>query len=70
MVSLQKNVNEYRSNLAPFDNSGLVKKAWDKGEISLTDYLLELSLAYESTLKLLEMERNLFKAQAELINYR
>ncbi|MCK9207564.1 MAG: TolC family protein [Salinivirgaceae bacterium] len=70
VVSLQKNVNEYRSNLASFDNSGLVKKAWDKGEISLTDYLLELSLTYESTLKLLEMERNLFKAQAELINYR
>lgn len=63
---LQKNVNDYRSSLQELDNSVLLKKALVKGEISLINYLVELSIYYESMNKLLELERELNKTAAEL----
>jgi len=65
---LQSNLTEYQSKLQLFSNKELLKKALDKGEISLIEYLLELSLYYENTNKLLELERDLNKVVAEL-NY-
>jgi len=68
-IALQKNVNEYRSGLVAFDSSELSKKALDHGEISLIDYLMEFSLYYESVNKLLELERDMNEAMAELKRY-
>jgi len=68
-ISLQKNVNDYRLSLLSYDNSELLKKALDKGEISLINYILELSIYYESVNKLLELEREMNKTLAELNQY-
>jgi cobalt-zinc-cadmium efflux system outer membrane protein len=68
-IALLKNVNEYRSSLISYDSSELSKKALDKGEISLINYLIEFSLYYESVNKLLELERDMNKAMAELNRY-
>ena len=68
-VSLQKNVNDYRSKLQLFNNSELLKKALDKGEITLINYILELSIYYESVNNLLELERDMNKTIAELNQY-
>jgi len=68
-IGLQKSVNDYRHNLQKFNNSELLKKALDKGEISLIEYILELSFYYESVNKLLEKERDLNKTLAELNQY-
>jgi len=68
-IGLQKSVNDYRINLQKFNNSKLLKKALDKGEISLIDYIMELSFYYESVNKLLEKERDLNKTLAELNQY-
>lgn len=66
VYSLQKNLEEYRSLLLDFDSSELLMKALDQGDISLIDYMLELSIYYESVNTLLEMERDLNKTYAEL----
>lgn len=68
-ISLKQNADDYRLNLCLFDNSELLKKALDKGEITLIDYILELSIYYESVNKLLELERGLNKTLAELNQY-
>ena len=68
-VGLQANVNDYRSNLILIDSSELLKKALDKGGISLINYILELSFYYESVNKLLELEMDLNKSVAELNRY-
>ena len=68
-ISLQNSVNNYRSNLHSFDNSDLLIIALDKGEISLIDYILELSIYYESVNQLLESEKELNKTLAELNQY-
>jgi outer membrane protein TolC len=68
-VSLQSSVTDYRQNLNAYNNADLLQKALDKGEISLSEYIFELSLYYESINKLLEMEQNLNKAFAELYRY-
>ncbi len=68
-IGLQKNVNDYRSNLSSIDSSELLKKALDKGGISLINYILELSFYYESVNKLLELEMDLNKSVAELNRY-
>lgn len=70
VVSLQKKVVEYRTNLQLYNSSDLLKKALDVGEISLIDYMLELSIYYDSVTKLLEMERELNKTYAELMKHR
>jgi outer membrane protein TolC len=69
VIALQKNVNDYRSKLAMYSNSELLEKAFNKGEISLTEYMYELSLYYESIYKLIELEMNLNVAFAELNKY-
>jgi outer membrane protein TolC len=69
VIALQTNVTDYRSKLAIYSNSELLEKAFNKGEISLTEYMYELSLYYESVYKLLEMEMNYNVAHAELNKY-
>jgi len=66
VTSLQISVNDYRKKLLTFSNTELLQKALDKGEISLSEYIFELSLYYESIDKLLAMEQNLNMALAEL----
>jgi cobalt-zinc-cadmium efflux system outer membrane protein len=68
-IALQKNVMDYRSSLRSFDNAVLLKKALDKGEISLINYIMEFSLYYESIEKLLQLERDMNKTTAELNQY-
>ena len=67
--SLQSSVTDYSKNLLAYTNADLLQKALDMGEISLSEYIFELSFYYESMNKLLEMEQNLNKAFAELNRY-
>lgn len=68
-IGLQNNANDYKSKLQTFDSSELLKKALDKGEITLIDYILELSIYYESINKLLRSELEMNKTLAELNQY-
>ncbi len=63
---LQKNVVEYRAELEPLDHSDLLLKALDAGEINLIDYIMELTIYYESVNKLLQLERDMKKSVARL----
>lgn len=68
-ISLQNKVGDYKTQLHSFDNTDLLKKAFDKGEISLINYMLELSIYYESINNILKLERDLNKTIAELNQY-
>jgi hypothetical protein len=68
-ISMQNSVNNYKSKLEAFNNSELLKKALDKGEITLINYMLELSIYYESVNNLLELERDMNKTIAKLNQY-
>jgi len=68
-IGLQNNASDYKSKLQTFDSSELLKKALDKGEITLIDYILELSIYYESVNKLLRSELEMNKTLAELNQY-
>jgi hypothetical protein len=69
VIALQNGIADYRKNLQTFSNSDLLLKAFDKGEISLTNYLYELSVYYQSAERLLEMQRNQQKALVELTRF-
>ncbi|HBH84438.1 MAG: hypothetical protein A2X04_16365 [Bacteroidetes bacterium GWF2_41_9] len=68
-ISLQNSINDYRTNLQLLNNFILLQKALDKGELSLAEYIYELSLSYESFNKLLELDRNLNNTIVELNKY-
>ncbi len=68
-VSLQQNLNDYRNKLATIDNTELLQKAFDKGEITLINYMLELSIYYESVNILYKLEWDLNRTMAELNQY-
>jgi len=68
-IGLKKNLSDYKENLKLFNNSELVAKALDKGEISLIEYMLELSIYYESVNNLLLSEMEMIKTVAELNKY-
>ncbi|MFV0328815.1 MAG: TolC family protein [Dysgonomonas sp.] len=59
-------LKEYQEALSVTNNQGLLKKALDKGQLSLINYLLELSVYYETMDKYLETERDYQLAVAEL----
>ncbi|RPH33747.1 MAG: transporter [Bacteroidales bacterium] len=68
-IALQKSAIDYRSSIELYNNAELLKKALDKGEIALIDYILELSVYYNSLTKVLEIEKELNKTIAELEQY-
>lgn len=65
-VSLQKTALDYRQVLESSNNPALLKKALDMGEISLINYLLELSFTYSAIDNLLKSEYELNKSVAFL----
>jgi hypothetical protein len=67
--ALQQNIAEFRNQLSLESDLELLRKALDKGAISLTEYLFELTVYYESLEKLLEMERELSITNARLLIY-
>lgn len=69
-ISLQNRLKTFQSNLENFNNSDLLIKALGKGEISLIDYLYELSLYYDSYDRLLELKKALNETIIELNRYR
>jgi len=68
-ISQQNSLDDYRTNLQLFDNSAFLQKALDLGELSLAEYIYELSIYYESFNKVLELERNLNMTIVELNKY-
>lgn len=63
---LQEAANTYRRSLLDANNSQLLKKALDAGEISVLDYMIQIALYYDSVDKALAAERDYQKAFAEL----
>jgi uncharacterized protein YlxW (UPF0749 family) len=68
-ISLQNSVNDYQFNLQEYNNSGLLLKALDKGELSLAEYFFELSMYYESIDRLLVLKKSLSDTVTELNRY-
>lgn len=63
---LQNVLQEYDQLLKTSNNEELLKKAFAQGELSLINYLLELSAYYEAIDQFLETERDYQLAAAEL----
>ncbi|SBV97843.1 conserved exported hypothetical protein [uncultured Dysgonomonas sp.] len=59
-------LKEYEDTLSVTSSQDLLKMALDKGQLSLINYLLELSVYYETVDKYLETERDYQLAVAEL----
>jgi hypothetical protein len=58
-IRLQKTLASYREALQTVNSSDMLKKALDAGELSLIEYMLELTLYYETTDKFLSIENEL-----------
>jgi outer membrane protein TolC len=69
-VSLQKSVNDYKQSIGLYQNTELLKKAFEKGEISLLTYLMELTLTYSIINDYLQAENELNKAIAMLYQFK
>jgi len=67
--SLQKTALEYRKLIESSNNSVLLKKALDAGEIPLINYLMELSFAYSAMDNLMKSEYELNKALSFLAQF-
>lgn len=59
-------LKEYGDALTVTNNKDLLQKALDKGQLSLINYLLELTVYYETLDKFYETERDYFLAVSEL----
>lgn len=59
-------LRDYEEVLNVSNNKSLLKKAFDKGQLSLIDYLLELSIYYDTIDEYLERERDYQLALSEL----
>ncbi len=68
-IGLQKSAADYEENLILYSNSALLMKALEKGEISLIDYMQEVSVYFDSTKNLLQMKQKLNKTIAELLQF-
>lgn len=69
VVGLQQSVALYASSLSQNGNEALLTKAFEKRELSLLEYLLEMEYYYECFQKQAEAERDLAHIWAELTAY-
>jgi outer membrane protein TolC len=67
--NLQSTTLEYSQSLSSLDNTTLLKKALDAGEISLLDYIVELGLYYNTINLKLNAEREFQKTLAEMMKF-
>jgi outer membrane protein TolC len=65
-AALQRLAADYRQALATTDATALWQQALDAGEISISDYIIELDLYYDMMNRLLDAERDYETAAAEL----
>ena len=65
-MGLKTTSDKYRKSLANLNNTILLKKALDAGEISLLDYMVEMGLYYDNVNQTLAAERDYQLAFAEL----
>lgn len=65
-MGLKTTADKYRKSLANLNNTILLKKALDAGEISLLDYMVEMGLYYDNVNQTLAAERDYQLAFAEL----
>lgn len=70
VISLQHDLEAFRNGLSSLGNINFLVKALNSGQISLSEYLLELTYYYEASDQLLELEYSVAKAYGELIYYR
>ena len=68
-ASLQNTALEYRQLIESSNNTALLKKALDAGEISLINYLMGLLFAYSAMDNLLKSEYELNKALSFLAQF-
>jgi outer membrane protein TolC len=68
-IALQEMVNQYRLLLKTTNNTTLAYRAWEAGEMSLTECLLEQTFHFNSVDKMLETELELHKTIAVLNKY-
>jgi len=69
VLALRDKVNEYREVIGSLNNTALLRKALDSGQISLSEYLIELAYYYDAYNQLLEMEYELQRAYSEISRY-
>lgn len=65
-AGLRDIAHSYRNTLSQANNADLLKKAYDAGELSLLDYILEIGIYYDTVNQMLTAERDYQKALAEL----
>ncbi len=65
-AKLQEIAAGYKTGMEAVNSSDLLKKALDAGEISLIEYILELTIYYEAVNNILESERNYQSTVAEM----
>lgn len=63
---LKQTADNYRKSLTALNNTELLMKALNAGEISLLDYIVEIGLYYDMVNQTLAAERDFEKAQADL----
>ena len=66
-VSLHQLAGEYSKSLDTINNKSLLKTALDLGELSLIEYLMEISYYYEAMEKMLETQREANLITAKLL---
>lgn len=65
-IGLKSTADNYRASLSNANNSILLKKALDAGQISMLDYIVEIGLYYNTVNQALQAELDYQKAFAEL----
>jgi outer membrane protein TolC len=68
-LHLKKILNDYRQNALSDSTLALLKKALDAGEISLIEYIMEITIYYDVINNRLETERDFHLAVVELMQW-
>lgn len=68
-VSLKETLEQYGTALTASDNVGLLRRAYESGAITLTEFVLEVNYFVEAGVQYTELQRRYYNALVELSRY-
>ncbi len=68
-TDLKDAIAEYGKALAASDNAGLLRRAYDAGAITLTEFVFDMNYFVDANVQYIELQRQYYKMLVELSRY-
>ena len=68
-MNLRETMSQYGKALVVSDNMGLLRRAYESGTITLTNFVLDVNFFVDADIQYIELQRQYYNVLVELMRY-